>query len=70
MKTYRLVLNTVGVVFVEADRHAVEDDMLRFYRGDSMIAEYSKGLVKDVTEPTTITQRIGMFARRPEEPKP
>jgi hypothetical protein len=63
MKIYRLVLSTVGVVFVEADRHAVEDGILCFYREDSIIAEYAQGLVRDVTEPTAITQRVGMFSR-------
>jgi len=71
--TYRVVLSIGGVVFVEADKFQTEGDMIRFYRGESIIAEYPCASVKeDIKEPTA-TQRIGLFApkgkgKQPEGP--
>lgn len=50
MKVYRVVLSSVGAVHVEADRYEGDDSLLRFYRGDSIIAEYPASLVKEVSE--------------------
>jgi hypothetical protein len=62
VKTFRVVLSIGGVVFVEADRFQEESGLVRFYRGESVIAEYPCASVKeDITEPTA-TQRIGLFA--------
>ena len=61
MKTYRIVLSIGGVVFVEADSHESVDDVIRFYRGDSVHAEYAKASVKDFAEDPTMTQRIAML---------
>ena len=65
MKTFRVVLSVGGVVFVQADRFQEEGSLVRFYRGESVIAEYPCTSVKeDITEPTA-TQRIGLFAPKP-----
>lgn len=62
MKTFKLSLNTSGVVFVEADRYAAEGTLVCFYRGESKIAEYASASVKEINE-QTLTQRIGLFRR-------
>jgi hypothetical protein len=65
VKVFRVVLSVGGVVFVQADRFQAEGSMVRFYRGESVIAEYPCTSVKeDITEPTA-TQRIGLFAPKP-----
>jgi hypothetical protein len=50
MKVYRVVLSSVGAVHVEADRYEDDDSLVRFFRGDSVIAEYPAPLVKEVGE--------------------
>jgi hypothetical protein len=67
VKTFRVVLSIGGVVFVEADRFQEDGGFVRFYRGESMVAEYPCTSVKeDIIEPTA-TQRIGLFAPKPPE---
>ncbi|QIF01708.1 hypothetical protein [Roseimicrobium sp. ORNL1] len=50
MKVYRVVLSSVGAVHVEADRYEGDDSLVRFFRGDSVIAEYPASSVKEVGE--------------------
>jgi hypothetical protein len=50
MKVYRVVLSSVGAVHVEADRYERDDSLVRFFRGDSVIAEYPAPLVKEVSD--------------------
>lgn len=49
MKVFRVLLGSVGVTHVEADRYE-QDGLVRFYREDTVIAEYPLSLVKEVTE--------------------
>jgi hypothetical protein len=68
MKTFRVSLSVGGVVFVEADRFESDGTMIRFYRGDTLTAEYACASVKEEVLPATATQRIGLFAPRGSEP--
>lgn len=70
MKTYRVALSIGGVVFIEADRYEAEGGMIRFYRGESMIAEYPCASVKEDVKEATITQRIGLFAPKDKGEEP
>lgn len=62
MKTYRVALSIGGVVFVQADQYEEVEGMIRFYRGESMVAEYPCSSVKEDIAEKTLTQRIGLFA--------
>jgi hypothetical protein len=58
MKTFRVALSIGGVVFIDAERFERAEGFVRFYRGDSMIAEYpSKSVKEDITE-KVLTQRV------------
>jgi hypothetical protein len=48
MKVYKVALNGVGPAHVEADRYE-EGDTVKFFRGDSVIAEYPSGSVQEIT---------------------
>ena len=57
-------------MFVQADRFEEAGSLFRFYRGDSIIAEYPcVSVQQDVTEATP-TERIGLFAPKADEQKP
>ena len=62
MKTYRVALNVGGVVFVQADRHEQVETMIRFYRGETITAEYACTNVKEEIYEAPPTERIGLFA--------
>ena len=62
MKVYRVALSVGGVVFVEADRFETAGSMIRFYRGDTITAEYACASVKEDVKEATDTQRVGLFA--------
>ena len=47
MKEYRVVLSVEGEILVEAERYEWADGLIRFYRADSMIAEYPAGSVME-----------------------
>lgn len=49
MKVYRVLLCSMGVTHVEADRFE-RDAIVRFFRDAVVIAEYPASLVKEVTE--------------------
>lgn len=49
-------------MFVQADHYVEVDGMIRFYRAESMIAEYPCTSVKEDIAEKTLTQRIGLFA--------
>lgn len=49
MKVYRVLLCSMGVTHVEADRFET-DAIVRFFRDTVVVAEYPASLVKDVSE--------------------
>ncbi|RBP36874.1 hypothetical protein DES53_11515 [Roseimicrobium gellanilyticum] len=49
MKVYRVLLCSMGATHVEATRFE-RDTIVRFFRGDVVIAEYPASLVKEVAE--------------------
>jgi hypothetical protein len=49
MKVYRVLLCSMGVTHVEADRYET-DAIVRFFRDAVVVAEYPASLVKDVSE--------------------
>jgi hypothetical protein len=55
---------------VEADRHETAEGFVKFYRGDSVIAEYPATSVREDVEERTLTQRIPLFALPSEPPPP
>ena len=65
MKTFRLVINVGGVVFVDADRYESRAGRFLFYRGTSVIAEFAEASVQDLRESKTMTQRIALFGSEP-----
>ena len=50
MKTYRLLLTLGTVTFIEAERYEEEGHMIRFYDGESIVAEYARTAVKKLEE--------------------
>jgi hypothetical protein len=46
MNTYRVVLTSLGTVFIEADSVVQTEDALAFYRGEFRCAYYPSGMVK------------------------
>lgn len=59
MKVFRVILNSFGSTFVEADSY-VQDTSLRFYRGGHVTAEYLPSTVKRVEE-TSIAPQGQLF---------
>lgn len=69
MKIFRVVLS-IGTTFIEADRYLEGRDDIAFYRGDSLIAQYPKVSVKEITESPDLGRRRGLFEPLREEPPP
>lgn len=46
MNSYRVVLNSLGTVFVEADSVVESQDTVTFYRGRHECAQYAMTMVK------------------------
>lgn len=46
MTTYRVVLASLGTVFVEADSVMENEGRVSFYRGEHMCAEYASASVR------------------------
>ena len=52
MKTYRILLRSLGAVFVDAENCSETETTIAFYRGGLVSAEYPRAMVKEVTEMT------------------
>lgn len=50
MKTYRVVLSSLGTVLVEAESCEEHDNLLVFYRNGLACAQYARPLVKACEE--------------------
>ena len=50
MRTYRIVLNSFGVVFVEAESYTKTESLVAFYRANLISAEYPCAMVREVIE--------------------
>jgi hypothetical protein len=61
VKTFRVSLSVGGVVFVEADRFDLSEGFVRFYRDDSIIAEYPATLVREEITEKVLTERVPSY---------
>lgn len=68
MKVFRVVLS-IGTTFIEADHFVEGLDNVRFYRGDSLVAQYAKVSVKEIAESPDLGERRGLFSPIREEPR-
>lgn len=50
MKTYRIVLSSLGVIFVDAESYSETETALIFHRGGMVFAEYPRAMVRELTE--------------------
>jgi hypothetical protein len=65
MRSFRVVLSVGGAVYVDAERYEWVGDFVRFYRGDSITAEYPAGHVTEEISERTLTQKIQIFTPVP-----
>ena len=65
MKTFRLLINVEGVVFVDADRYEARAGRILFYRESSIVAQFPEASVKEVKVSKTMKQRIALFGSGP-----
>jgi hypothetical protein len=69
MRVFRVVLS-IGTTFIEADHYLEGKENVGFYRGESLIAQFAKPSVKEITESPDLGPRKGLFERLREEPPP
>ena len=69
MKVFRVVLS-IGTTFIEADYYCEGRESVGFFRGESLIAQFARLSVKEITESPDLGPRKGLFERLREEPPP
>lgn len=65
MKTFRLLINVEGVVFVDADRYEARAGRIVFYRESSIVAQFPAASVKEVKVSETMTQGFALVESEP-----
>jgi hypothetical protein len=54
MKRFKVMLSVGGMTFVHAERYDTEGPLTRFFRGDSVVAEYATVSVRGIEQVRTL----------------